>query len=424
MRGARVAWQSDSSVSAVIAALAVLRLGGVLVPLSAAQSERERATVLDDVMPVLLIAPPERTVEQGEVPAYGAESLQGPQTSEPLAPVALDPTETALIIYTSGTTGSPKGAVLTHGNLAAGASSLIEAWRIGDDDRLVTALPLFHVHGLVVALMTVLAAGAGVDLLPRFDVETFLGAIEQKGSTLSFCVPTMLHRLAQHGDLDGLRRLRLLVSGSAPLSTDLFDTIRSKAGMTILERYGMTETLLTLSNPLDGERRSGTVGLPLPGVTVDLPEPMGGEAELRVSGPTVFAGYWNRPEATAEVLESGWMSTGDLVRVDRDGYVVICGRSRDLIISGGYNVYPAEIEDVIRGRHGIVDVAVVGRPSDEWGEEVVAFVVTEGGRRIEPSSMREELATELSTYKIPRAFITVDELPRNALGKLQRHLLS
>jgi malonyl-CoA/methylmalonyl-CoA synthetase len=418
--GDRVVWQSDAGEHEVLAALGVLRLGATLVPVSAAQTPTERAVVVGDVEPALLIAPASRS-DGLEVAHAEAATLEEGDAAEPTA--AISPEQLALIIYTSGTTGRPKGAMLTHANLAAGVDALIEAWELVPADRLVSALPLFHVHGLVAALLGLLSAGGSIDLHPRFEVERFLAATSSAESTLAFCVPTMLHRLARDGDLSKLAGLRLVVSGSAPLSAALFREFEERAGVTILERYGMTETLLTISNPLHGERRPGTVGLALPGVRLELPARKEGPAELRVAGPSVFAGYWRRPDATAEVLSDGWLSTGDLVEVDKAGYVVICGRSKELIITGGYNVYPSEVEDALRGRQGIVDVAVVGRPSEEWGEEVVALVVREGPGALHVGELRTELEGELSHYKVPRRYEEVESLPRNALGKLQRHLL-
>ena len=420
--GDRVVWQSDVTPASVLCALGVLRAGGVLVPVSAAQSARERQVVLADVNPALVVAPGFPNGVTEGVRCLDAETLltQSSVVGEPLEGVDLE--SLAVIIYTSGTTGRPKGAMLSHRALSAGLGALETAWELNAEDILVTALPLFHVHGLLVALCGGLAAGGGVDLHARFDVSPFLAATTEPSSTLAYCVPTMLHRMAQSGDLDKLKGLRLLVSGSAPLSVELFDEIRERSGHTILERYGMTETLLTFSNPLHGERRAGTVGLPLPGVRARLPQGAD-EGELVVSGPSLFSGYWNRPEATSEVMRDGWMATGDVVRVDSAGYTVICGRKKELIISGGFNVYPTEVEDMLRGREGIVDAAVVGRPSAEWGEEVVAFVVTATGGDVNADRLRVELNAEMSSYKIPRTFIVVDELPRNALGKLQRHLL-
>jgi len=418
-RGDRVCWQADSTTPAVLAALGVVRLGAVLVPVSASQSELERRTVLEDIAPTLVVA----QAGSLQVPGWSVvdpASLRAEQASLVAENLAAD--ELALVIYTSGTTGRPKGAMLTHGNLSAGIGALVDAWELSGDDQLVSALPLFHVHGLVAALLGVLTAGGAVELHARFEAASFLEATAKKDATLAFCVPTMLHRMAAT-DPAKLRGLRLLVSGSAPLSVSLFDELRRSASQSILERYGMTETLLTTSNPLHGERRPGTVGLALPGVLLDAPAPSEEPRELRVSGPTVFAGYWNRPEATAEVLHDGWMDTGDLVSVDDHGYVVVCGRSKELIITGGFNVYPSEVEDALRGRWNVVDAAVIGRPSAEWGEEVVAVVVLDGSGSFDEAALRQALANELSSYKVPRRIEVTTELPRNSLGKLQRHLL-
>jgi len=414
-----VCWQADTTTAGVVAALGILRLGAVLVPLSAGQSEHERRTVLDDIEPSMLIAPND-VLRDDDVLAVDPASLRGDESFDVVSGFSVD--ELALVIYTSGTTGRPKGAMLTHGNLASGLDALHESWELAPDDQLVSALPLFHVHGLVAALFGVLSAGGAVELQARFDAHAYLDATAREQATLSFCVPTMLHRMAG-ADPSKLRGLRLLVSGSAPLSVSLFNELQRSASQTILERYGMTETLLTTSNPLHGERRPGTVGFALPGVTLDAPAHLEEARELKVAGPTVFKGYWRRPEATAEVLDDGWMATGDLVTVDADGYLVVCGRSKELIISGGFNVYPSEIEDALRGRFGIADAAVVGQPSPEWGEVVVAFVVLDGTTTLDERALRAVLAGELSSYKVPRRFEVTTELPRNPLGKLQRHLL-
>jgi malonyl-CoA/methylmalonyl-CoA synthetase len=413
--GTRVVWQAGADVDSVVAALAVVRAGAALVPASAQQSPLERSVVVADTEPVLVIAPLERRGDAAAAHVAPWELGAGDFFTP-----ALEADAPALIVYTSGTTGTPKGAVLTQANLAAGCSALEQAWALGPEDRLLSALPLFHVHGLVAGLFGILSAGGGIDLHARFEVDEFLAAAS--GATVSYCVPTMLHRLARQGPIEELAGLRLLVSGSAPLSVELFEAYEARAGQRILERYGMTETLLTLSNPLDGERRAGTVGRPLPGVRAALPEPGAPEIELRVAGPSVFAGYWGRPEATAEVLADGWMSTGDLVRVDEAGYVVVCGRAKELIISGGFNVYPSEVEDVLAAQPEVREAAVVGRPSAEWGEEVWAFVVPEAAG-IDPEDLRRRLSGLMSPYKVPRQIHLVDELPRNALGKLQRHLL-
>jgi malonyl-CoA/methylmalonyl-CoA synthetase len=341
----------------------------------------------------------------------------------------------ALIVYTSGTTGAPKGAVLSHGNLLAGARALALAWRWTPADRLVLALPLFHVHGLCAGLFGTLTAGASAVVLPRFSPEGVLAAAGDHAATLFFGVPTMYHRLLGRGTAADLARLRLCVSGSAPLPAPVWQAMRAEGGVEVLERYGMTETLLTVSNPYRGERRPGTVGFPLPGVQARL-APLDGdggapvegieeppEGQLLVAGPSVFGGYWERPAATEAAFEGRWFRTGDVAGWDAEGYLAILGRRNDLILSGGFNVYPAEVEDVLLGHPDVAEVAVAGQPSEEWGETVVAWVVPAGARP--PVETLEALAAgQLAGYKRPRAYRFVDSLPRNAMGKVQRDRLT
>jgi malonyl-CoA/methylmalonyl-CoA synthetase len=326
------------------------------------------------------------------------------------------PDAAALVAYTSGTTGAPKGAVLTHANLLANSESIAVTWRWDAEDRLVHALPIFHGHGLCVALYTSLLTGASVVLLPRFDVDAVLDACIEHEATLFFGVPTMYHRLAGSARVGALGRLRLAVSGSAALSADLHRAISGSTGMEVRERYGMTETLITLSNPYDGERRPGTVGFPFPGVEARVVADGG---ELRVQGPAVFAGYWERPAATEASFEDGWFRTGDLGVVE-DGYVRLLGRSTEVIISGGYNVYPAEVEDVLLGHPGVAEVAVTGVASAEWGEIVCAWVVPDGLSRPDAESVLRYAAERLANYKRPRQVRFVDSLPRNSMGKVRR----
>ena len=413
--GDRVAWQADPTSESLRVALGVLRLGAVLVPLSPTQTPTERATVLAEVEPAMVVASGES--EEG---ALNPGQLLAARSCN----VVLDEVaggDLAVIVFTSGTTGQPKGVMLTHANLAAQVDSLADAWGWSAGDRLVSALPLFHVHGLIVAVLVSLSIGASVAIEPHFEARSLARRGEELGATMTFCVPTMLHRLATADQIEHFRRMRLVVSGSAPLSSDLFGAF-ALAGVPILERYGMTETLLTISNPLEGERRPGSVGIALPAVELELPATVGPEAELRVTGPTVFAGYWRRPEATAEVLVDGWVHTGDVVRVDGDGYVHICGRQKDLIITGGFNVYPTEVEDLLTQDPEILEAAVIGVPSEEWGEEVVAFVVAAQGAA-DGCAAATRRTMLLSSYKRPRRIVMVDELPRTAMGKLQRHLL-
>jgi malonyl-CoA/methylmalonyl-CoA synthetase len=275
-------------------------------------------------------------------------------------------------------------------------------------------------HGLGVGLHGTLSTGASAVLFRGFRPDELLDAIEPHAATLFFGVPTMYHRLAEHPRAHQLARLRLCVSGSAPLPAALHETIERVSGQRVLERYGMTETLMLVSNPLDGERRPGSVGLPLPGVELRL---RGEPPEIQVRGPNVFEGYWERPEANAAAFtEDGWFRTGDLGEIEDDGYVRIVGRAKELIISGGYNVYPREVEDMVRAYPAIDDVAVVGEPSEEWGERVVAYVVASAP--VELGDLRHALGNELAPYKHPRALYRVDSLPRNALGKVQKHRLS
>jgi malonyl-CoA/methylmalonyl-CoA synthetase len=301
---------------------------------------------------------------------------------------------------------------------------VIAAWRWTPDDRLVLALPLFHMHGLGVGLHGSLAAGASAVIQPGFESSSVLAAIDEHRASLFFGVPTMYARLssASGQDASGLKRLRLCVSGSAPLAPELFHRIEQVSGQRVLERYGMTETVMNLSNPYDRERRPGTVGFALPGVQVRLSKGESGEIELR--GPNIFAGYWRQEAATQQSFtDDGWFKTGDLAEIDQDGYHRIVGRAKELIISGGYNVYPREIEDALLELAGVREVAVVGTPSLEWGEIVTAFVVRDGSTPDE-DGVKAFCSERLAGYKRPRSIVFVDRLPRNALGKILRDQLS
>ena len=293
------------------------------------------------------------------------------------------------------------------------------AWRWTREDRLVLALPLFHVHGLGVGLHGTLTTGASAVLRPRFAADDLFDQAAQHEATLWFGVPTMYARIAESPRLAELRRFRLCVSGSAPLSPELFGTIAEQGGQRIVERYGMTETLMNVSNPYDGDRRPGTVGFPLPGVELRLAEETD---EILLRGPNVMSGYWERPEADAEAFtEDGWFRSGDVGASDEDGYLRIVGRRKELIISGGYNVYPREVEDVLRGHPGVADAAVVGVPDSTWGERVTAFVEAEG---VGEQELLELAAQQLAPYKRPKQVLFVDALPRNALGKVVKAQLS
>ena len=423
--GDRVLWSTGSSVATLIVHVAALRAGLVVVPANVAYTEREIAHIVSDVRPAAAVVD---NVARGRWAARASDGplmVVGPDLDLPEGePGALDaaaPDDAALICFTSGTTGAPKGAVLRHRNLLAATESVRQAWRWTPEDRLVHCLPIFHAHGLCVGVYGTLLAGGSAVLLPGFEPGAVTDAIAFNHASLFFGVPTMYHRLVRSGRAGGLGRLRMCASGSAPLAADLHRQVSSAIGMPLLERYGMTETVMNVSNPYEGARKPGTVGFPLPGVEVDLTA----DGEIVVRGPNVFDGYWERPAATAEAFlpsdDGGrpWFCTGDLGTVDVDGYLTIKGRSKELIISGGYNVYPSEVEEVLLTHPAVGEVAVTGTPSDEWGEVVTAWVVADGAA---PSA--EDLAAytadRLASYKRPRVVHVVDALPRNALGKVVR----
>ena len=410
--GDRVLWCARATLPAIEALLGVLRRGAVLVPLSPVATGPELAYVIGDARPVLALFDEDRT--DAHRPGLSVMSVQELTRAAARVTPSADPTrlpgDDALIVYTSGTTGKPKGAVHSHGSLLAGGTALLTAWEWTPEERLVLCLPLFHVHGLCAGLFGTLTAGASAVVFDRFDEAAILQ--QAAANTMFFGVPTMYHRLVATGEASALAVLRLCVSGSAPLAPDLWHQL-ARDGVAVLERYGMTETLLTLSNPLVGERRPGSVGLPLPGVEAALDgTDESGIGELLVRGPSLCSGYWGRDAFTA----ADWFATGDLVSVSDDGYVSIRGRRTELIITGGHNVYPAEVEAVLARHPGVVEVAVVGLPSAEWGETVVAYVVGDP----DPVSLQELAAAELAPFKCPRQVRLIDALPRNALGKVVR----
>jgi malonyl-CoA/methylmalonyl-CoA synthetase len=424
--GARVLWSAASSVAALVAHVGALRAGLVVVPVSPASTARELAHVVAEAEPSLamvedkVLAARLREVSAAPLRIVGVE-LELPEH----APVGLDeagPDDVALVCFTSGTTGVPKGAVLRHRNLRAGAESVGVAWRWETGDRLVHALPLYHAHGLCVGVYGTLSAGASAVLLPAFDAARVVEAAREHRASLFFGVPTMYHRLVRSGLAEGLAGLRLCVSGSAPLASELQAEASRAIGSAVLERYGMTETLMIASNPYEGERRAGTVGFPLPGVEVRI----GAEDEILVRGPNVFEGYLG-PTAGDAFVPAGdggrrWFRTGDL-GADDDGYLVVKGRLKDLVISGGHNVSPVEVEEVLAAHPRVAEVAVGGTPSDEWGEVVTAWVVPDGAAPT-LDELAEFAATFLAAYKVPRKLHVVGELPRNALGKVVRSRLA
>ncbi len=425
--GDRMVWSVRSSVPAVVAHVAALRAGLVVVPVNTAATEAELTTVSAAVRPSVAVVDDVargawiRGASGVDTLAVGPELDLGDGDAGVLD--AARPDDPALICFTSGTTGAAKGAVLTHRNLLAATTSVVAAWRWTPEDRLVHCLPVFHAHGLCVGVYGTLASGGSAVLLPGFDPGVVLDAVIEHRATLFFGVPTMYHRLLRAPGASRMRRLRLCVSGSAPLAAELQRQVSAAVGQSVLERYGMTETLMNVSNPYDGERRPGSVGFPLPGVEVDLAP----DGEILLRGPNVFDRYWERPAETAAVFRPAsddggpWFASGDLGEVE-DGYLFIRGRSKELIISGGVNVYPGEVEDAIASFPGVVEVAVTGTPSDEWGEVVTAWVVTDGPV---PSAgqLAAHTARVLAPYKRPRLVRSVEALPRNSLGKVLRHQL-
>jgi len=420
--GDRVLLSAESSGDLVASYVACLRMGLVVIPTNTAYGARELAHVIHDARPkATIVDDPTRAAQIAEIDSNLHRldpTLALPEGPTPALESA-KPGSPALLCYTSGTTGQPKGAVLSHANCLASAAGLQIAWQWTARDRLLLALPLFHMHGLGVGLHGTLFTGASAVLYRSFRPDDILADIPSHEATLFFGVPTMYHRLANHPEAAALGSLRLCVSGSAPLPASLYAQIEKVSGQRVLERYGMTETLMLVSNPFSGERRPGSVGLPLPGVELRLD---GDPAEIQVRGPNVFAGYWERPEANADAFtEDGWFHTGDLGAQDEDDYVQIVGRAKELIISGGFNVYPREVEDRIRDHPAIEDVAVVGEESEEWGERVVAYVVA--STAVDLEALRKFIGEKLAPYKHPRELYRVDALPRNALGKVQKHRL-
>lgn len=424
--GDRLLMSAESSGALVAWHVGALRLGLIVVPTNTSYGAGELAHIVGDAQPSAAVldrstaagteaAEPGRLEALGSIPVFGVDqALPAPSGS-----VALDrsePDAPALIGYTSGTTGRPKGALLTHGNLLSSAEALRLAWRWTPNDRLILALPLFHMHGLGVGVHGTLLAGGSMVLLRRFHVDAVLDAARDHHATMFFGVPTMYTRLAQSPRAGELSRLRLCVSGSAPLAAEVFDRIEAISGQRVLERYGMTETVMNLSNPLDGERRPGSVGVPLPGVQVRLDDGDAGEIEVR--GPNVFRGYWRNPAATADAFHDGWFRTGDVGTRDPDGYIRIVGRTKELIISGGFNVYPREVEEAIESHPAVIEAAVTGTPDPEWGEVVTAYVVLR--QPVSTEELLEHCKPQLAPFKRPRRMQVVGALPRNALGKIQR----
>ena len=443
--GDRVAAQVEKSPDAIVLALACLRAGAALLPLNTAYTAAELDYFLGDAQPALTLCRPElvhpvrELADKHGLPAV--ESLGAARDGTFAGKIAAAPKEfetipratddLAAILYTSGTTGRSKGAMLTHENLSSNALTLVDYWRFTADDRLIHALPVFHTHGLFVAVNVALIAGATMIFQNRFDPDAVTAALPR--ATALMGVPTFYTRLLDHPGLtrEVCRTVRLFVSGSAPLLAETHAQWRERTGFAILERYGMTETNMIASNPYDGERRAGTVGFPLPGVGVRIGEAESGRpvaageiGVIEVKGPNVFRGYWRMPEKTAqEFRPDGFFITGDLGRVDADGYIHIVGRAKDLVISGGFNVYPKEVEAEIDAIEGVQESAVIGVPHPDFGEGVTAVVVPRPGADLTEAAILAALGGRLAKFKAPKRVFVVEALPRNAMGKVQKAAL-
>jgi malonyl-CoA/methylmalonyl-CoA synthetase len=387
--------------------VACVKLGVIFVPINILYRDREITHILTDAEPREFIQ---------DASELTAQAAAFPDT-RPLA--RLDGASPAGIIYTSGTTGVAKGAVLSHNNFASNAVNLLACWRITSDDRFLLALPLFHVHGLGNGVHCWLISGCRMRLLERFEHQKAAATFLDFRPTLFFGVPTIYVRLLDLSSQDAMEIggfMRLFVSGSAPLPAQVLEDFRAKFNHTILERYGMSETLMNTTNPYEGERRPGTVGFPLPGVSARIVD---GEIQLR--GPNIFLGYWRREDATRAAFTDGWFRTGDIATVSGDGYYTLCGRKSDLIISGGFNIYPREIEEFLIEHPDIMEAAVVASPDRVRGEVPVAYIVT--AAPVDTAELEARCRKSLASFKIPREFFVVEKLPRNAMGKVQKHLL-
>jgi len=440
--GDRVAAQVEKSAEALLVYLAALRAGAVYLPLNSAYTASEIRYFLGDAKPTLFICRPESAAEMQivateagvpRVETLGSNGEGGLMEAARAQPPAFEDVERtrddlAAILYTSGTTGRSKGAMLSHGNLASNAEVLRDNWRFTPEDRLLHALPIFHTHGLFVATNVTLMTGSSLIFLPTFNANEIVRLLPQ--ATVMMGVPTFYTRLLARDDFgrDLVAHIRLFVSGSAPLSAETHKEFGVRTGHAILERYGMTETNMNTSNPYDGDRIPGAVGLPLPGVEIRIADPQTGQAVpdgevgvIEIRGPNVFKGYWRMPEKTREEFrEDGFFISGDLGRIDDRGYIWIVGRAKDLIISGGFNVYPAEVEAAIEALPGVTECAVIGVPHADFGEGVVAVVTPKPGAILEEKTILAALANELAKFKQPKRVFIATELPRNAMGKVQK----
>ncbi len=443
--GDRVAVQVDKSAEALILYLGVVAAGAVYLPLNIGYTLAELEYFIGDAEPRVVVCRPSVAAElaplAGRLGVAHCETLgmkgdgslmdKAMAASPVFTPVPRGANDLAAILYTSGTTGRSKGAMLSHRNLYSNAATLVEYWRFTADDVLLHALPIFHTHGLFVASNVILLAGASMIFLSKFDPDEMIRHLPRATSMMG--VPTFYVRLLQHPALtkELVKHVRLFVSGSAPLLADTHKEWEARTGHRILERYGMTETNMNTSNPYDGDRVAGTVGFPLPGVELRITDPETGRplaqgeiGMIEVKGPNVFQGYWRMPEKTAaEFRADGFFITGDLGKIDSLGYVHIVGRGKDLVISGGYNVYPKEVETEIDALPGVIESAVIGVSHPDFGEGVTAVVVAGKDCRLDEAAVLKALDSRLAKFKLPKRVFFVDDLPRNTMGKVQKNLL-
>jgi len=442
--GDRVAAQTEKSVPALVLYLATVRAGAVYLPLNTAYTLNELDYFISDAEPSLVVCDPPKSEGIGAIAAKvkarvetlgadgrGSLTDAAAKADAAFATVARANDDLAAILYTSGTTGRSKGAMLTHDNLASNSLALVDYWRFTNRDVLIHALPIYHTHGLFVASNVTLFARASMIFLPKLDPELIIKLMAR--ATVLMGVPTFYTRLLQSPALtkESTSHMRLFISGSAPLLADTHREWFARTGHAVLERYGMTETNMNTSNPYDGERVPGAVGHPLPGVSVRVTDPETGKELARdtigmieVKGPNVFKGYWRMPEKTkSEFRDDGFFITGDLGKIDEKGYVHILGRGKDLVISGGFNVYPKEIESEIDAMPGVIESAVIGVPHADFGEGVTAVVVCNKGADLTEAGVLKALDGRLAKFKMPKRVFVVDELPRNAMGKVQKNIL-
>jgi malonyl-CoA/methylmalonyl-CoA synthetase len=440
----RVSVQVEKSVTAMALYLAVVRCGAIFNPLNTAYTDSEIAYFVGDAKPSILICDPHRAAGFLNLAKDNAVQIltldadgQGTLTdlalrqSDHFETAQRAPDDLAAILYTSGTTGRSKGAMLTHSNLLSNAKSLVSAWRFTCHDILIHALPTYHTHGLFVATNTVMLSGASMIYLPRFDVDQVLSLMPR--ATTLMGVPTFYTRLLDHAGLtrNSVANIRLFVSGSAPLLAETHRAWSARTGTAILERYGMTETNMNTSNPYEGDRIAGTVGFALPDVELRIADPESGAlmpqgeiGVIEVKGPNVFKGYWQMPEKTAEEFRpDGFFITGDLGKVDAKGYVHIVGRAKDLVITGGFNVYPKELEDALDALDGVKESAIIGLPHKDFGEAVTAVIVKSNTHEITEQTVLLAIEKQFAKFKQPKRIMFVEELPRNAMGKVQKNLL-